>query len=217
VFQHRSLPVYELESYNEEGKRFYRTPSGKSYPSVTTVLSSLSKDGILQWRKRVGEEEANKVSTKSSRRGTALHKLCEDYVNNERFYAKGAMPYVVEMFRGIKKDIDENVSEVYGNEIPLYSDTLKTAGRSDMFCEYEGVPTIVDFKTSSKVKKEEWIESYFLQTTCYSMMIEEMYGLEVPNIAILIAVEGEKDIQKFVKKNAPYRDKVHDLFTNFKV
>ena len=179
----------ELNTINENGKRLYVTPDGEKYPSVTTVLSDYKKDAIIQWRKRVGEQQANKISTQASRRGTKVHKLCEDYLNNESTF-KDYTPDNVEMFKSIQTTLNE-IEVVYAQERTLFSHHLKTAGRVDCVGKFRGKPHIIDFKTSNKPKKWEWIDNYFMQGSAYSVMWEEMTGVPIPYIAIIIAVADD--------------------------
>jgi genome maintenance exonuclease 1 len=172
----------------------------------------MDKTALLEWRAKVGEEEARKISTQAARRGTAVHSLAERYVLNEEDYLRGAMPSGVDAFKSLQTLIDKHVDNILGIELPLYSVALKTAGRCDLIAEFDGVPSIVDFKTSRRLKKEEWIESYFLQTTVYSMMFEYMYKIQIPQIAIMIAVDHEEP-QLFVKDRGDYVNKVIDIFT----
>lgn len=210
------LSLIELQDLGvvttEEG-RYYTTPTGEKYPSVTTILGrSLDKSGLDKWRRAVGEERANQISTQAAGRGSAIHELCERYVLNDLNYTAGAMPINVATFKTIQPLLDEYVGKVYGLELPLYSNTLKTAGRTDLLAEFKGVNSIVDFKTSKKIKKEEWIESYFLQATVYSLMVEERTKIKVPQIVIMIAVDYE-DPQLFVKDRDQYVEKVLEIFT----
>lgn len=214
IFVREDLEFAELESFNENNKRYYKTPTGENYPSVTTVLgSSLDKSKLFEWRKRVGEQEAQKISTRAANRGTLLHSMCEKYMLNDDSFAQKQMPLTIELFKSIQKYIDA-VEVVYGNEIPLYSHDLKTAGRSDVFCKMGGKNCILDFKTSSRLKTEKDIESYFLQCTAYAMMIRELKQIEVPRIVILIAVEGEKS-QYFIKSTSQYEERVRSIFYNY--
>lgn len=196
----------------DEG-RFYETPQGNRYPSVTTVLGRETKEHIEQWKKRVGEKEAARILGQASSRGTQMHAICEDYLGNVEGFLHRKMPYSVAMFKSIAPIIDENINLVYGIEIPLYSDVLKTAGRCDLFCQFGGVNTIVDFKTSSKVKKKEWIDNYFIQATTYAIMVEERHGLTVPQVAIIMAVEDEQPML-FVEQTKDWTDRVHTVFLN---
>lgn len=212
LFERVEWPFVELQSEMIDGERYYFTPTGNKYRSVTTVLSSINKQKIVEWRKRVGEEEATKVTTRATRRGTNVHSIAEKYLKNDAEYLKDSNPLAISMFKQIQPLIDENLTKVYGNEMPLYSDVLKTAGRCDCFGQFQGMHTIVDFKTSTKTKRKEWIENYFLQCTTYAMMIEERYDCYVPQLAIIIAVE-EDNPQLFVERTSNYRDKVLEIFS----
>ena len=214
TFEHKFLPSLSLERVTIDGKRHYVTPSGEKYPSVTTVLSSLSKKGIQEWRERIGEQAANKITTQAAGRGTKLHTIMENYVLNKEDYLKDANPISKMLFRQLKPIVDDSITEVMGVEMFLYSDVLKTAGSCDVFCKYDGYPCITDYKTSSKPKKEEWIKGYFLQSTAYAMMIEEQYNIEVPYIAILIAIEDDLP-QKFFKRKDEYVDEVMTIFKSY--
>lgn len=212
-FKHNLVDEIEIETKNIDGIRYYVLPNGERFRSVTTVISEASdKTALLEWRKKVGEEEAQKISTQAARHGTAVHSLAERYVLNEEDYLRGAMPSGIDAFKSLQTLIDKHVDNILGIELPLYSVALKTAGRCDLIAEFNGVPSIIDFKTSRRLKKEEWIESYFLQTTCYSMMFEQMYKIKIPQIAILIAVD-HKEPQLFVKDRGDYVNKVIDIFT----
>lgn len=182
----------ELDSETLSTGRTYVTPEGKKYPSITTVLGELSKASIIQWRKRVGEEEANKISTQASGRGTAVHKLAEDYLNNDPDWAKGAMPSNLHSFNQIKPILDERVNNIWQQEVPLYSDKLQIAGRVDCIAEMDGVLTIIDFKTSRKTKKTEWIQNYFMQGAFYAAAFLEQTSVAIKQTAIIIAVDGSE-------------------------
>lgn len=215
--------MIDMESVMMEEGRFYITPTAEKLPSITTVLSAMQSEEkrkvLEQWRARVGEAEANKISRQATSRGTGMHTICENYTCNFPNPMRGHMPTAVEMFKKIKPVLDERVGTIYGNEIALYSNSLKAAGRSDMLSQFDGIRSIVDFKTSKKEKKESWITDYFLQSTAYAIMVEEMYQhIKVPQIAIIIAVEeSETNIQNqvFVKRTADYRDQVHQIFSQY--
>jgi len=213
LFKYNLVPEVEIETTNIDGIRYYVLPSGDKFRSVTTVISeAMDKTALLEWRAKVGEEEARKISTQAARRGTAVHSLAERYVLNEEDYLRDAMPSGIDAFKSLQTLIDKHVDNIYGVELPLYSVVLKTAGRCDLIAEFDGIPSIIDFKTSRKLKKEEWIESYFLQTTCYSMMFERMYKINIPQIAIMIAVDHEEP-QLFVKDRGEYVNRVLEIFT----
>ncbi len=213
MFKHNLVPEIDIETTTIDGKRYYVLPNGEKFRSVTTVLDgALDKTALHEWRKRVGHEEAQKITTQAARRGTAVHSIAERYVLNEENYLRGAMPSGIDAFKGVQTLLDNHVDNILGIELPLYSVALKTAGRCDLIAEFDGVPSVIDFKTSRKLKKEEWIESYFLQTTVYSMMFEWIYKIKIPQIAILIAVDHEPP-QVFVKERGQYVDRVLEIFT----
>lgn len=203
-FKHIGCDIdYDLETETVDGKRFYKTPEGLLYPSVTTITSQHGKDKILEWRKRVGEEEANRISTKASGRGTRVHKICENYLNNEDDFARKQMPDSLVMFKSIQPLLDEYVNNIHALEVPLYSHHLRVAGRVDCIAEYDGKLSVIDFKTASKPKEEKWILNYFMQCSAYAVMYEERTKIPVPQIVIMIAVESEEP-QVFIKKRNDY-------------
>lgn len=214
MFDHDFIQSVELNTQTIDGRRHYVTPQGNVYPSVTTVLGTLGKEGINNWVKKIGEEEANKIKTQASTRGTSVHAICENYVLNKEDYLQGHMPSNISLFKQIQPYIDQYIDKIYGIEIPLYSDELKTAGRCDLFCRMHGVRTIADFKTSTNPKREDWIDNYFLQTTAYAMMVNEMYSLHVQYICVIIAVENG-GLQTFVKSPDHYKDRVREIFRNY--
>lgn len=214
-FKYEFFPQIELKEEYIDSKRHYVTPEGKKYPSVTTVIGdSMDKSGLYEWRQKVGKEEADKITKSAASRGTKVHKICEDYVLGKEDYLKDKMPSSISLFKQIQPYLDENMTKVYGVEIPLYSDFLQTAGRCDLVCHMHDCYTIVDYKTSSKPKKENWIENYFLQLTTYAMMVEELYKVPISYIIVLIAVEDD-NLQFFVKNPKSYKDKVTEIFRNY--
>jgi len=183
---------------NVNGKRNYVTPSGELYPSITTILGEFSKASIQAWRKRVGETEANKISGKASRRGTKLHSVCEAYIQNKEEYLNGETPHIVELFKTIEPFF-ERVNNIQGVELALYSDHFGIAGRTDCIAEFDGVLSVIDYKTSNKIKKKEWCEKFFAQGAFYGIAYEELTSIPVPQVVIIIAVENEQP-QLFVEK-----------------
>lgn len=207
------LPELECETLTTG--RTYVTPEGNKYPSITTVLGELSKASILQWKKRVGEEQANRISTQASIRGTAVHQLAEDYLNNDPDWAKGAMPSNLFAFNQIKPILDARVNNIWQQEVPLYSDQLQLAGRVDCIAELDGVLTIIDFKTSRKPKKTEWISNYFMQGTFYAAAFLERTGIAIKQTAIIIAVDGDEP-QVFVEPVHKWLKPLVDARKNYK-
>lgn len=211
-FHHNLIEFEELEVLSTEEGRKYVTPTGEAYFSVTTVLSQLDDGkGLDEWRARVGEEEANRVSNRASSRGTTLHSIAEEYVMNKDEYLEGKDIFSISMFNSFKHFF-ENINIVHGSEICLYSHLLQTAGRCDLFATYNGVLSIVDFKTSIRQKVKEWIEGYFIQTACYAIMVEELTGLKIPQLVILMAVENGESLE-FIVNTDDYREKTIKLFT----
>ena len=181
-----------------DGKRFYVTPDGNSYPSITTVLSLQDKPGIDKWREKVGEKEAKRISQDSMRIGTAVHQMAEFYLSNYIIKLKDEDKKIVDTFNRLRFLLG-NINNIVGNEIALYSDLLRVAGTADCIAEYNGVLSVIDFKTSRKPKKEEWIDDYYMQTFAYKLMFEEMTGIEIQQIVILVACVESFDVQVFKK------------------
>ena len=208
IFEHVSLPElqFDLNAETTDSGRVYTTPEGNKYKSITTVLSHYNKQGIYEWRQAVGEERANEISRKASNRGTKVHKICEDYINNDisELKMQTLMPDLKELFFKIKPDIDESVGKVYTQEQALYSDKYRIAGRVDLIAEWDGKLSVIDFKTSSKQKDEEYIQNYFMQCTAYALMFAERTGIWIDDIVVVIATE-EGPAQIFEKQIHDYR------------
>lgn len=212
--------IYDYSDFAQDetkadGSRVYVNAAGVGYPSATTVLSILNKDSINKWRERVGEEEANRVSKQATTRGSKIHSLTEAYLKNEEvdFDAVKASLLDKEMFNKFKLILDP-IDNIHCQELALYSDFLRMAGRVDCIAEYNGVRAVIDFKTSNRPKKKEYISSYFMQATAYAIMYEERTGIPVPYIVILIAVDGDEP-QVFVEKRDNWAKKLietRDLF-----
>ncbi|MAL46983.1 PD-(D/E)XK nuclease family protein [Hyphomonas sp.] len=204
MFKQKQLHKFkDLKTESVNGKRHYVLPNGGLYPSITTILGWFKAKAIKEWREKVGEEEANKVAVQSSRRGTAVHQICEDFLSNKEDLYLKHMPNNVVMFKSIKPILERNIKVVHHQEVPLYSNKLSIAGRVDCICTWGDKPAIVDFKTSRKPKKEEWIQDYFEQCSAYSIMFEEMSGIHIPDIKIVMAVENNEPMV-FEKKIYDY-------------
>lgn len=212
TFEHNFVQQVNLNTETIDGKRHYVLPTGEKLKSVTTILDEKTdKTALIEWKKRVGPEEAQRVSLQATRRGTAIHTIAERYVLNEENYLSGAMPTYIDTFKSIQPIIDERVNNVLGVEIPLFSRALGAAGRADLVAAYKGTPAVLDFKTSKKQKKLVWIENYILQSTCYSMMFESMYKIHIPLAVIIIAVDNDEP-QVFEIDRSEYVDRVIQLF-----
>jgi ATP-dependent exoDNAse (exonuclease V) beta subunit len=208
------VPKWELTTETINGQRHYVLPDGTTkLKSVTTILSEkLDKTDLLEWKERVGEDVANRISEQAKRRGNSIHAMAERYVLNEENYTKGEMPVNVYSFQSIKKILDKHVDTILGVELPLWSKALGCAGRTDLVAEYDGVASVIDFKTSKREKKEDWIESYFLQSTIYAMMFERLYAIRIPQIVIIIMVDNEETPQTFVMERSQFVERVIQLF-----
>jgi hypothetical protein len=183
----KHLPDLKSETF-PDGKRYYTLEDGTRLPSVTTVLGAQKKEGIMAWRKRVGEAEANRVSRLATGRGTNVHTLCENYLNNKG--TGDMMPDAREMFLSLKPLLNR-IDNIHCQECALWSKQLGMAGRVDCIGEFDGVLSVIDFKTSKKIKSLAHIEDYFWQTSAYSLMYEEMIGTPIDNLVIIMAVENE--------------------------
>jgi genome maintenance exonuclease 1 len=203
IFNHVKLPQldFDLKAETTDSGRLYATPTGEKYKSITTVLSHHNKQAIMEWRQSVGEERANKISSTAANRGTKVHKICEDYINNEttEFKLQMLMPDLKELFFKIKPIIDENLGDVYSQEQALYSHKLKIAGRVDLIGIWNGKLSVIDFKTSTKQKNEDYIQNYFMQCTAYALMFSELTGMWIDDIVVLIAT-GEGEAQVFERQ-----------------
>ena len=197
------VPLTEMNAVTKSnGLRLYEVGENKWYPSVTTVTSHRTKDKIMKWRKRVGEKEANKISGRASSRGNKFHSMVECYLKNETVKFDEKNPLASFMFK-TAKDTLNNINNIHLLESPLYSDHLRIAGRVDCIAEYEGKLSVIDFKTSTKPKKESWIENYFVQETAYAVMYYERCGVKVDSIVTIISTE-EGSMQIIQKTDLDY-------------
>ena len=208
------LGYNDLETTTTKKGRQYVDQDGNTYPSITTVLSILSEDGIRAWRARVGEEEANRISRIASTRGTTVHNIIEKYVANDPEYIKGEMPHNIQTFKDVQRVIDEGVTKVYQQEVPLYSKHLGIAGRVDCVGQWGGVNSVIDWKTSRKLKKKEWINSYFMQCAAYAIMWEERTGMPIKQLVVCIA--GDEGSQVFVEDRDNWVDELINTIKEYK-
>jgi hypothetical protein len=221
TFKISLLPKVELTTETLHGGRYYVTPEGKKYPSVTTVLGRASEAAgdmvwLKEWKDRVGEDEANRISSLAMRKGTAVHDLLEKYLlNDPKFgiYRIKAMPSTLSSFRTVKDVLADSIKEIYGLEYPLYSDVLQTAGRADGIVNWQGRTVILDFKTTKswEAKKEEDILNYFYQTTAYGIMTKERTGLNIEGVVILMISEFNKP-QVFARPLDKYLKRTMEIF-----
>jgi hypothetical protein len=212
MFEHMTgLDLPELSAEMTDLGRFYTTPEGKAYPSVTTVLSAASDNSWKDaWIARVGKEEAERISRKATTRGTAVHEIVEQYLRNNPSYARGHMPTNIANFTYIKPFLDKHVGTIAGLELPLYSDNLRIAGRVDCIAKWDGVWSIIDFKTSKKEKSRDDVHSYFMQESAYSMMMWERTGILCKNLVTVMTVDDGNSLV-FVEKASEWLPKFVEL------
>jgi len=211
-----SLGYSNLEDCTTASGRTYETPHGKKYPSITTVLGARDKGALQEWRARVGDAEANRIGRHASTRGSALHTAVEKYIDNaEEYFAEGEMPHVKAMFRAIQPVLDSRIGKVILQEQPLYSDHLGVAGRVDLVAEFDGKLSIVDFKTSSRVKQAKDISNYFIQTAAYAIMFEERTNIPVPQNVIIMSVENSQEPLVFVEKRDRWTLELLDIINEY--
>lgn len=211
----RNLEEDVLEQVNTDTGRYYKTPSGELYPSVTTVTGLMSEKSIIQWRRKVGEEEANRISTKAATRGTRMHTLFENYLDNAEIDESKYDFNDAINFGEIKQLIDDNIDNIHLQETRLYSDYLKMAGTVDCVAEWKGKLSIIDFKTSTKHKNRDYITNYFCQAAAYAVMYEERFQIPISRIVILISVDGDVP-QYFEERRDPYIKQLLELRQQYK-
>jgi len=206
-----SFPEYPVD---ETGHRKYII-DGMPLPSVTTILGATQDKAYLDdWKERIGETEANKITTQSARRGTVLHKICQEYLLNNPDYLGNPTPVYFDLFRQIKPLLDEHVDAVFGIEALLFSKQLKVAGRTDCLASYRKKIAIVDFKNARYEKQREDIEGYFIQAAMYARMVMEMKKVDVPKIVVLIAVAQGKPLE-YIEDRKDWDGKVDETIAKY--
>jgi len=189
----------ELDKKETPGCRLYQLPSGKWVPSITSVTSFYNRQIFINWRKKVGEEEANKITKKATARGTDYHEAAQAYLENRELNWDDYMPATKFMFHHATPYLDK-INNIHAIERTLYSEYLGLAGRVDCIAEYEGELAVIDFKTSSKIKPEKWLENYFVQEMFYASAYYELTDIPVTKlITIMVTPNGE--VKVFDKRN----------------
>ena len=202
------LPV--TKGKKVDGFRFYDI-DGKAYPSITTVLGIQKKAQLQDWRDKIGEKVANWEMGRAARRGKATHLLIEQYIKGLTPSERGVLP--LGLFRLIKPYVDQ-IDNIHCLETIMYSKKLTIAGQVDCIAEYNGKLSVIDFKTANKERQESWIENYFMQTSAYAQMYEELFGKEIEQIVILLASE-DGSVQNFVKEKKDYMDPLKKSINDF--
>jgi len=211
TFLHDPVKIENINAVTQaDGTRAYQTPDGRLYPSVTTVLAEHTKKGIQEWRARVGDEEANKVSRQAASWGTRFHTITEKYLQNTLTAGELSL-WDYEMFK-VANPVLDRIDNIRAQEVALWSHHLRLAGRVDCVAEFDGKLNIIDFKTARREKDVEHIQHYFMQAAAYAIMFEERTGIPVNRLTILIAVsdgfmqifQSKRDL--YVEQLLYYRD-----------
>lgn len=212
AFDKQLITVPRIKQIEFGGKRFYVTPDGQ-FRSVTEFLSSKAdKDYLDEWRQRVGPEEAERISGNARTRGKIIHKLVEDYILDDKLPDQNkVMPINRQTFYQIKNALDRHLTIVHGVELKLYSSWIKLAGTTDLIGVWDGKLSIIDHKTGNTFKNEQDIEDYFLQCTCYSIMLEELTGMKAKQLVVIIGNNDSYDAQVFMKRRQHYLDKLYEM------
>ncbi len=211
MFKHIDVTLPKLERETIDGVRYYKVPDDEELlrlVSITSVTSHFNKEIFINWRKKVGEEEAEKITKAATSRGTDMHSLVENYLDNKDL--PPVAPMADFLFKIAKTDL-KRINNIYALEGSLYSKQLGIAGTVDCIAEYDGELAIIDFKTSKKPKPREWIEHYFVQCMAYGCMLYELTGISVKKLVIIMACENgecvvyeERDKSKYIKLLTEY-------------
>ena len=216
MFNHviMEMSLEDISAKTIGGKRVYEIGDEK-YPSISTICSFRNRKSIAEWRARVGDAEANKISKRATTAGTTVHSMIEDYLNNELDLEKYDGKHLAKILFTQAKPMLARINNIHFQEAPLYSHEFAIAGRVDCIAEFDDKLSIIDFKTSSKEKKEEWIEGYLVQETGYAKMYEERSGIKVEQIVTLITCQTG-DTQVFVKNPDDYVPLLKDYIREYK-
>jgi hypothetical protein len=207
-FNHIEIDYPSLDREMIDGVRYYDTPDGQKLVSITSVISHYNREIFAKWRKKVGVDEANKITKAATSRGTDMHTLVEHYMKNETLPT--VQPLSEFLFKQAKPDLDR-INNIHAIEQALYSKELGVAGTVDCIAEYDGELAIIDFKTSKKPKPEKWIEHYYVQCAAYACMLYEMTGIMVKKFVIIMSCEDgecvvyeQYDKKKYINLLAKY-------------
>lgn len=196
---HNFLGELELEKKEQNGIRLYNLPNGDWVPSITSVTSFYNRQIFAKWRARVGLEEATRITRKATARGTDFHQVCQDYLENKELNWDDYQPLTKFMFHHAKPYLDK-INNIHAIERTLYSQYYGLAGRVDCIAEYEGELAVIDFKTSDKIKPEEWIENYFVQEMFYAAAYYELTEKPIKKLITLMVTPGG-EVKVFDKRN----------------
>ena len=216
MFNHVSVDIPEVSTKTVNRKRFYVTPTGL-FPSITTVLGARKEKqkGLAKWRERVGNDVANHIMRTAAGRGTAVHHMCEDFLNNKEVIKEEQSFLPLCLFSQLKPTLEKSINNIFAQECGLWSEKYRLAGRVDCIAEWNGVPSIIDFKTSRSERKDDYNFEYYMQASAYAEMFEERTGIEINQIVILVVTEDGL-VQEFVREKHDYLEpliETIDMFT----
>lgn len=189
----------ELDVKHTGDIRLYNLPNGEWVPSITSVTSFYKRDTFVKWRKRIGIEEANRITKRATARGTDFHEAVEVYMRNNEIEWGNFRPLTKIMFAHAKPYLDR-INNIHAIERTLYSEYLGLAGRVDCIAEYEGELAVIDFKTSDKIKPEDWLEHYFVQEMFYASAYYELTGIPIKKLITIMVTPGG-EVKVFDKRN----------------
>lgn len=216
MFTHQPLVKLNIERIDSPLGRRYKTDTGQLFESVTTWLSRTKDDDyLIEWRERIGEKEADKITRRAAGRGTRLHENVERYLKNEVVKLSEMSMFDRALFKPFTNALNNHVNNIKAIEYPLYSLALRLAGTVDCIAEYDGVLSIIDFKTAKARKNKEDISSYFLQTSIYSYMVEELYGIKIDKMVIIMALDYENKVQIFEESRKIWRPELVRLIKEY--
>lgn len=214
IFEHLELNVPKLTRTVIDGIRYYKIENieeVRTFVSVTSITSNYSKEKIAVWRKKIGEDEANRITKSATTLGTQYHAIVEAYFNNQELPNKSDLAKF--LFKNAREDLNR-IGKIHTIEQPLYSPSWELAGTPDMIAEFDGILSVIDHKTSEKPKKIEWIEGYFVQCFAYALMYAELFGNMPKQLVIIMSCKNgeveiyiEKDLKKYVKILRQYINK----------
>lgn len=217
VGPHVDIPVLSDKIVNN--RRFYKTPEGNSFPSVTTVLGHEEKQAIVDWRNSLGPAKAKQETERCAARGSAIHEIVEQYLQNKEVdFSKYKNEYKLK-FNQIKNTL-KKINNINVQEVALYSNEMKIAGRVDCIGEFDGTLAVIDFKTSTNHKSKTMIYDYYLQATAYALMYFEMTGVLIEDIVIIMAVENGFPLlfrEKITKYIGPLQKRIDHFYKTVKI
>jgi len=211
MFNHviMEMSLEDISAKTIGGKRVYEIGDEK-YPSISTICSFRNRKSIAEWRARVGAEEANKISKRATTAGTTVHSMIEDYLNNELDIEKYDGKHLAKILFTQAKPMLARINNIHFQEAPLYSHEFAIAGRVDCIAEFDGKLSIIDFKTSNRVKSADDISSYFMQECAYAIMLKEQTGIDVDQLITIMVVDNNPNAIIFKQKRKDWEDKLRN-------